>query len=317
MHKQHGIALITILMLVALATILAAGIAKQQTATADATQSLLHQNQALLYAKSAEAFFSEILIDDAKNAGQVDHLQETWAQPMPSFPVEGGVVSGRLEDQNAKFNLNALVQSDGNTVNPAAQAWFGRMLTRLNLSPELAEAVIDWQDQNDEVSGPMGAESQYYQSLGQSYVAANQAFNQVESLKQIRGFEGQNYVLLKPYIAAYSREQKVNVNTASAWLLTSLDPKLKLSDVENVLTQRRGQLKHWENLTDFWQTPPFDQVDATIQTQMNSLLGVQSNQFLSVVDIEFSGYTRYMQSQLKRQGQNIQVQSRALIPFDQ
>jgi general secretion pathway protein K len=148
-------------------------------------------------------------------------------------------------------------------------------------------------------------------------VAANQAFNQVESLKQIRGFEGQNYVLLKPYIAAYSREQKVNVNTASAWLLTSLDPKLKLSDVENVLTQRRGQLKHWENLTDFWQTPPFDQVDATIQTQMNSLLGVQSNQFLSVVDIEFSGYTRYMQSQLKRQGQNIQVQSRALIPFDQ
>ena len=315
MQRERGVALITILMMVALATILAAGIAKQQQVTAQGTQRLIQQNQALLYAKSAEAFFSELLIDDAKNAGQVDHLQETWAQPIPPFPVEGGVVMGRLTDQNAQFNVNSLLQSDGETVNLAAQAWFERILQRANLSPDLTQALIDWQDQNDELSGSMGAESNYYQSLGQGYLAANRELTDISSLKQVRGFAGQNYQILKPYIAAYSREYKVNINTASAWLLTSIDPKLKLSDVENVLTQRRGQLQHWQNLTEFWQTAPINQVDASIQTQMNSLLAVQSNRFLSLVEIEFSGYKRYMQSQLQREGQSVRVLSRSLAPF--
>lgn len=315
MQRQRGIALITILMMVALATILAAGIAKQQGATAQGTQSLMQQNQALLYAKSAEAFFSELLIDDAKNAAELDHLQETWAQPMPPFPVDGGLVTGRLEDQNAKFNLNSLVQADGEKINPAAQAWCIRVLQHANLAPELVEALIDWQDQNDELTGTMGAESGYYQSLGQGYLAPNQALTDVAELKQIRGFDQQHYQVLKPYVAAYPREQKVNVNTASAWLLSTIDPKLKLSEVENLLTQRRGQLKHWQNLNEFWQTPPFDQVDPAIQSQMNSLLAVQSNSFLGLVEIEFSGYKRYMQSQLQRDGQNIRVLSRSLAPF--
>ena len=315
MQQQRGIALITILMMVALATILAAAIAKQQESTAQGTQSLMQQNQALLYAKSAEAFFSELLIDDAKNAAKVDHLQETWAQPMPPFPVDGGVVMGRLEDQNAKFNLNSLLQANGEQVNPAAQAWLMRILQRANLAPELVEAIIDWQDQDDQVSGTMGAESQYYQSLGQGYLAPNRALTDIASLKHIRGFDAKSYQLLKPYVAAYSREDKVNVNTASAWLLTTLDPKLKLSEVENLLTQRRGQLQHWQNLNEFWQTAPFDQVDPAIQTQMNSLLAVQSNRFISLVEIEFSSYRRYMQSQLQREGQNIRVISRSLAPF--
>lgn len=56
-RSQHGIALITILVMVALATILAATIAQHQRNTAESTGYLMRQNQALLYAKSAEAFF--------------------------------------------------------------------------------------------------------------------------------------------------------------------------------------------------------------------------------------------------------------------
>ena len=98
MRQQQGIALITILMMVALATILAATIAKRQSQTADNTAYLMRQDQSLLYAKSAEAFFSEILQQDKENAGDIDHLQEIWAQPMPAFPVEDGYISGRLKD---------------------------------------------------------------------------------------------------------------------------------------------------------------------------------------------------------------------------
>ncbi|WP_297427680.1 type II secretion system minor pseudopilin GspK [uncultured Acinetobacter sp.] len=315
MQQQRGIALITILMMVALATILAATIAKQQRATAHATGSLIQQNQALLYAKSAEAFFSELLVDDANNAAQIDHLQETWAQPMPPFPVDGGVVMGRIEDQNSKFNLNSLLQGDGKSINPAAEAWLQRILQRVDAPIELTQALIDWQDQDDELTGSMGAEGSYYQSLGQGYVAPNAAFHDASSLSQVRGIDAALYQQLKPYVAAYSIEQKVNVNTASAWLLASIDPQLKISDIENLITQRRGQLQHWQDLNEFWQTAPFDQVEPNIRNQMNSMLGVQSNTFISYIEIEFSGYSRYMQSQLQRQDKNIQVMSRSLAPF--
>lgn len=100
MKQQQGIALITILMMVVLATILAATIAKRQAYTAESTAYLMRQNQSLLYAKSAEAFFAELLKDDAENAAEVDHLQENWAQPMPAFPVEDGFVAGVLSDES-------------------------------------------------------------------------------------------------------------------------------------------------------------------------------------------------------------------------
>ena len=119
--SQQGVALITILVMVALATILAATIAKRQANTAENTAYLMRQNQSLLYAKSAEAFFSELLVDDAENAGAIDYLQENWAKPMPAFPVEDGFIAGTLEDQSGKFNLNSLVNMDG-TSNPQSQS---------------------------------------------------------------------------------------------------------------------------------------------------------------------------------------------------
>ena len=142
MNKQKGIALITILVMVALATILAATIGQRQKFTADNTAYLMRQNQSLWYAKSAETFFAEILKEDAENAGDVDYLQENWAKPMPAFPVEDGYVTGQLYDESGKFNLNNLVDDSGQ-VNVAAKQWFERLLVNVGVTAELREAVID------------------------------------------------------------------------------------------------------------------------------------------------------------------------------
>ena len=117
--NQQGVALLTILIMVALATILAASIAKHQTNTMENTGYLMRQNQSLLYAK-VQKLFSELLIQDANNAGGIDHLKESWAQPMPPFPIEDGAVSGRLLDESGKFNLNNLTTNEGK-VNEAAK----------------------------------------------------------------------------------------------------------------------------------------------------------------------------------------------------
>ncbi|MGB8696546.1 MULTISPECIES: type II secretion system minor pseudopilin GspK [Acinetobacter] len=313
--KQQGIALITILVMVALATILAATIAKRQANTAENTAYLMRQNQSLLYAKSAEAFFSELLVDDAKNAGDIDHLQENWAKPMPAFPVEDGFVSGTLQDESGKFNLNSLVNNDG-TANPQAKAWFEKLLIRVGLPEKLSEAVIDWQDADDETIGAMGAESNYYQGLPQGYLPSNSKFHSVEELKLVRGFEGQKYLQIANYVsAAPASDSKVNINTAPAMVLASLDPKLDVNAVEQVLQQRQAKLEHFSNISDLWVIEPFTQVNPDIRNEMNNLLGVQSSYFKAKIEVLLSERKRQFSSDLVRKDKTVYVAYRSMAPF--
>lgn len=315
MKQQQGIALITILVMVALATILAATIAKRQANTAENTAYLMRQNQSLLYAKSAEAFFSELLVDDANNAGAVDHLQENWAKPMPAFPVEDGFVSGTLQDESGKFNLNSLVNDEG-VPNPQAKLWFEKLLLRVGLSEKLSEAVIDWQDADDEISGTMGAENSYYQGLPQGYLAANSKFHNVEELKLVRGFEDQKYLQIVAYVSALpASDSKVNVNTAPAMLLASLDPKLDINAVEQALQKRQANLEHFSNINDLWAMEPFKQVNPDVQSQVNALLGVQSNYFKAKIEVLLSERKRQFSSDLVRKDKTVYVVYRSMAPF--
>ena len=315
MKQQQGIALITILVMVALATILAATIAKRQANTAENTAYLMRQNQSLLYAKSAEAFFSELLVDDANNAGAVDHLQENWAKPMPAFPVEDGFVSGTLQDESGKFNLNSLVNDEG-VPNPQAKLWFEKLLLRVGLPEKLSEAVIDWQDADDEISGTMGAENSYYQGLPQGYLAANSKFHNVEELKLVRGFEDKKYLQIVDYVSALpASDSKVNVNTAPAMLLASLDPKLDINAVEQALQKRQANLEHFSNINDLWATEPFKQVSPDVQSQVNALLGVQSNYFKAKIEVLLSERKRQFSSDLVRKDKTVYVVYRSMAPF--
>jgi general secretion pathway protein K len=315
MKQQKGIALITILVMVALATILAATIVKRQANTAENTAYLMRQNQSLLYAKSAEAFFSELLVDDANNAGAVDHLQENWAKPMPAFPVEDGFVSGTLQDESGKFNLNSLVNDEG-VPNPQAKLWFEKLLLRVGLPEKLSEAVIDWQDADDEISGTMGAENSYYQGLPQGYLAANSKFHNVEELKLVRGFEDQKYLQIVDYVSALpASDSKVNVNTAPAMLLASLDPKLDINAVEQALQKRQANLEHFSNINDLWVTEPFKQVNPDVQSQVNALLGVQSNYFKAKIEVLLSERKRQFSSDLVRKDKTVYVVYRSMAPF--
>ncbi|MNY99903.1 type II secretion system minor pseudopilin GspK [Acinetobacter calcoaceticus] len=313
--SQQGVALLTILIMVALATILAASIAKHQTNTMENTGYLMRQNQSLLYAKSAEAFFSELLIQDANNAGGVDHLKETWAQPMPPFSIEDGSVSGRLIDESGKFNLNNLTTNEGK-VNEAAKSWFERLLVRVGLPAELSQAVIDWQDSDDEPSGPMGAESSYYEGLDPSYLASNAKFHRIEELKLVRGFDGKKYDLIAPYISALPENTKVNINTASPLVLASIDEKLDVGAVEKELQMRQQNLKFFQNVDELWQLNAFSTVDTQKRTEVNSLLDVKSSFFQAQIEVMLNNRKRQFTSALMRNDKQVYVYSRNMSPFN-
>ena len=313
--SQRGVALLTILVMVALATILAATIAKRQTNTAENTGYLMRQDQSLLYAKSAEAFFSELLIQDSDNGSSIDHLQENWAKPMPPFSVEDGSVSGKLLDESGKFNLNNLVKADGNQVDDSARRWFEKLLQRVGLPAELSQAVIDWQDTNDEVTGAMGAESSYYQGLDPAYLTPNTKFHSIEELKLVRGFEGKNYDLIKPYVTALPEQTKVNMNTAPALLLASIDPKVDVKAIEQQLKVKETELTHFNNVDDLWKLSAFSGIDEQSKTDAVSLLDSKSSYFTAQIEVVLSERKRQFTSLMMRKDKQVIVYSRSLAPF--
>lgn len=316
LRPQQGIALITILVMVALATIIAAAIAKHQSYTNQSTGLLKRQSQALFYAQSAEAFYSEILVQDSENGKQADYLQETWAKPMPAFPVEDGYVSGVLEDESGKFNLNSLLNNEGKP-NEAAQKYFSKLLVRVGLPADNVQAVIDWQDPDNETIGAMGAETSYYQGLAKPYSAANRKFASIEELKLVRGFEGSKYDLIAPYISALPDiNTRINVNTAPALVLAAFDEKLDVNSIQTALNARQEKLEYFANVGDLMKISPFDTLEAAAKTEADKIFGVRSNYFKAKIEVLLSNRKRQFTSHLLRNDQSqVFVYSRSLAPF--
>lgn len=302
-------------MMVALATIIAATIAKRQSYTNESTAYLMRQNQALYYAKSAEAFFSELLVQDAESDANADYLQETWAKPMPAFPIEGGYVSGRLVDESGKFNLNSLLKDDG-LPNPETNIYFQALLKRVGLAPEISEAVIDWQDQDDLTIGAMGAESKYYAGLANGYMASNAPFQSAEELKQVRGFEGANYDLIAPYVTAVpNNTSKININTAHAVLLAALDDSLDPKSIEQTMKQRFVNMEYFKNVDELWQVEPFSRMEESKRPLATQIFDVNSSFFKAEIEVMLFDRKRKMSSYLLRKDNNVTVISRSLAPF--
>jgi general secretion pathway protein K len=314
MKKQHGVALITILVMVALATILAAGIARQQALSQENTAYLMRQNQALLYAKSAEAFFIELLQDDARTSADVDHALEVWAQPMPAFPVENGTIQGQLQDESGKFNLNSLLKEDG-SVNEVNKLCFERLLKQLGLSTQLSEAVIDWQDVDDLPVGSMGAESNFYAAKKNPYFAANTLFHDIAELKQVRGFEGENYQKIAPYIAALPDvKSTININMAPAIVLASLADTLDATRIQDELDAQKKRFEFFEQAEQLWELNAFQAVTQEQRSSVATLLSVKTEYFSAHIEANIDGRKRMLNSRLVRDKETVRVISRNLLP---
>ena len=313
MKSQQGVALLTILFMVAIASIMAMGILNQQQRMVREASIMLRQDQAWEYAKSGEYFLSELLVNDAKNSKNNDNLSEQWAQPMPAFPVEDGSVSGRLIDQSAKFNLNNLYH-DGKPDNEAFEL-FGRLLKRVGLAQELAESVYDWQDPDDTVTGSMGAEDSFYLGQQQGYFAANRPFTQIDELKKIRGFDQKSYELIVPYITAVPYFTAINVNTASAIVISALSDDLQVNQVQEWVNQRDKSQQYLDQSADLWNQTPFSQVASNKPKGIERLTAIKSEFFQAQIVVSLSGRQRYLTSELYRTGEQVMAYQRHQMPI--
>jgi general secretion pathway protein K len=220
MNRSRGVALIIALVVVALATILATRIGTDGALNQRRATALMAQDQALAVAMGAEVWAMEVL-RDSPASGQKASLDQPWATPLPTLPIDGGTVTGALEDMQGRFNLNNLLSTDG-TKNEIAVAQFQRLLTAVGLETKWASLLLDWIDADSVVDGSDGAEDGVY--LGQSppYRTANRPITSTSELMALPGFGAERYRLIQPYVAALPVGTQLNTCTASSVVLDSL-----------------------------------------------------------------------------------------------
>jgi general secretion pathway protein K len=239
LHAQRGVAVITAILVVTIGTIIAVNLMWQGTLDLRRAESALAADQGLLYVQGAEAWAADILRQDLVDSPNSDHLGEQWAIELPPLPVDGGTIAGRLEDLQARFNLNNLIGADGRE-NQLVRRQFERLLNSVDIDPALAGAVVDWLDYDTDLRFPTGGEDVTYSGVEPTYHTANSMITSPSELMAIAGFDRDGYQRLAPYVTALPMGTKLNVNTASDVVLASLSDDLDIATAASLIEQRAG-----------------------------------------------------------------------------
>ncbi len=275
--SNEGFILITVLLVIAvLFPLILAFNAKVQLNLIQA-ENFRNSVQATRMARSGvEGAIGILKQDDAS----YDSKRDKWAATFPSLALGSGVLYVTITDEDAKIPINNLVgaakdsaaQAAGTgrtqaaagaaTSGAAAQQAAGKvvydqvdqdlsarlraLITRLGGKPEVVDALIDWLDSNNEVTGVEGAEDDYYRQRG--YRCKNGPLDSLEELSLIKGFDKELLIdkNLKSYLTIAPTDGKVNANTASLLVLqtvletqtVSLPQPLSDGDVQNLAGYR-------------------------------------------------------------------------------
>jgi len=236
-HAQRGVALITILLIVALATALLYHLLSRQSLVVAQTRQLVRADQTLAYALGGEAYARQLLFDDWNEPASrsLDTLTEAWAIPSAPFDIEAGSLELSIEDLDRRFNINSLAGDHA----PQNLQRFRTLLAAFGLDPQLADAWKDWVDSDTEASG-FGAEDGAYLIATPPYRTANQPAGSTSELALLGVLDTDQLAQLMPHIAALpTTKLAINVNTADAPTLQALTPQLSQARAESLVESDR------------------------------------------------------------------------------
>lgn len=224
------------MLVVALGTMIAVNLMWNSSLDQRRTAAALAADQSLLYLQGAEAWAGDILRQDQIES-QTDHLGEIWAVELAPMPVDGGLISGRIEDLQGRFNLNNLISPQGEE-DPLARRQFERLLETLQLDPTLAGVVVDWLDADTEISFPGGGEDATYASVDPPYRTPNSVISTPSELMANAGFDLDVFRVISPHVTALPPGTPLNVNTANELLLASLSDDIDRAGASALVEQR-------------------------------------------------------------------------------
>lgn len=299
--RQSGVALITAMLVVALVGILASAVLDEQLLTFRRSENLAASEQAYRYARGLEDWAAKILHEDRQES-DLDAASENWASQLPVLPVEGGRLTGRLRALDGRINLNDLVTPAG-AERPERVERLRRLLQALELDPRIADAVLDWLDQ-DIRTRDGGAEDLRYMGGTPAYRAANRDFAHRSELRFVAGVGADAYRRLEPHVVALPRGASLNINLATVPVFRSLHERID-SQLAERLAERAEE--------GFQSVDELSEVPALREVPLNTAgLAVRSRYFQAHGIVEMARTAYHFYSLIERAGADFRVLRRSI-----
>lgn len=264
LSRQQGVALMIVLMIVALVSVLATEMGTRLQLHVQRTMNIKDNNQAYWYALGAEAFARKSIQTLMEETSDKISLSQPWSQEFV-YPLDNGGLKAKLDDLQACFNLNAILQggsssnvNSGEGATLAMDAFHTMLLSIENdnidsyTADTVRDSLADWIDEDDNMR-PYGAEDAEYESREFGYLTANGLLASKSELRIINGVSPAWLKDVLPLVCVIPENDtlSINVNTLDeddiALLagLTGLD----LQQAASLLGSRPQD--GWDDVNDF------------------------------------------------------------------
>ena len=173
-EKRSALVLVTVLWVFVLMAIVAAGINLTSRLDTKVAMSGVEGKQKLWACKGGLQMAMAVLIEDERD---IDGFSDLWYENEEDFnDLEIGeyLCSVVVTDEACKLNINSATRN--------------QLAALPNMTEEIADAIIDWRDKDDNAS-PGGAEDGYYLGLSFGYKCANAPFRTVRELLLVKDID--------------------------------------------------------------------------------------------------------------------------------
>jgi len=304
-HAQQGMAVVSMLLVVAVIAVLAAALLGRQTAAIRAVQTEQTRAQARWLLRG-EISRAQLVLRSAAQRETVTRLDGPWSLPVIGKvlgQIEGAPahVFTEITDEQSKFNLRNLVSSGQADRGEAAA--FLRLCAMVGVSPDQAGRIArrvavslveaDRQSSTLVTASETKAAPEASQQLGLASLPAREQaprLRAIEDLLAVPGVDAGSVARLRPFVTVLPQRTWINANTAKAEVLAAWVPGLEL-DRARALLQARDNGQWFVNRGDFANRLQMPQIDET-----EILVGITSQWFRISSALQMSHTTLLMQA---------------------
>jgi general secretion pathway protein K len=203
LHRQRGIALLVAIIMFALATTVAAAITYNKAMASRRAAATFTLEQALQAGMAAEALAAIAL--ESNGTATKTAIHQEWHQIVGPLEIEG---------------TGVWIQQDNSFIEDPHQVQvFRHLLGFLGMEDKWAGLMKDWIDPDIAPDMTSGGEDTLYLTQSPPYRPPNTFITHPSELLALPGFGPENYAKLAPYVTALPVDAKVNICTASGYVL--------------------------------------------------------------------------------------------------
>ena len=319
--RQRGVALIVVLLVFALIFTIAIEVMYRQDSFRARTQNMLDWDQRYQAALAVETVairgLQDDLEQDMEDGTRIDDcVEDQWAVRLPPTPYEGVVLSATVQDLQGRFNLNQVTRLEGEEFvqNDPGRRRLSRLLSRTledsGKAERLSWEMADWIDSNTIVDGVEGAEDAEYRYRR----TPNLPVAHETELRALLSMEADSIApgsVFWGLFTALPLHVPLNLNTAPVPVLQAM-----LGDAEAAAMVAELRAEEPINSVEaLVEEGLFEGIEEEEREQLTEQLGVSSNFFQVMVDVEQDGRRSRLISRLYRSEEGeTRVFSRELVP---